>query len=140
MRSTEVFDGEIPILGKMPLQVDDASSLNFDSNVVPRHSRNAVPFKICNAELSWRTHFFKSVVSIVSTWPVIGSVGYTVLTRVPSPISNVKSAHKGNFFINDAHFFMVGPQDGNNDIWMSDYMNSSVLLKVLLHMSGVLKQ
>lgn len=106
----EIPDGEVPILDEMTLDIDDCGSLELQGNIVPGHSWFVDSVKITFPEFSGLGDTSQSVTAVICSAPETVHINNWMLMIVPSTITNIKSAHKGNFLINNTAFFMMRPQ------------------------------
>lgn len=110
---------EVPILNKMPHWVNHWISSMLHTNIMPGHS-------CLNRSINWRDCILyscawsistKPLICVVSSIPIIVDIAQMMIRSIPSPITNIKSAHKSHFLVDYHTFFMMTPQLRN--YWMS---------------------
>lgn len=115
----QVMNRKVPILNKMPLQIDHNCPFYLDSNIVPWHSWLVFPVEITLPILSRLRDTSLALVVKISPFPKSIFISDRMIMCVPSSIADIQSSHKSNLLINDDWLFMVRPQLRNDQSWMS---------------------
>lgn len=100
---------EIPILYKMPGQIDDAFSPNLNGNIVPGHSCMCHVVQIGDEEISRPIDIANSKIAEISAFPLIIVVIEIVFLVIPSAVTKIEAAQEPTFLINHNYLFVVAP-------------------------------
>lgn len=100
----------VPVVNEVPDQITHRWALEVQSNIVPRHSLSA-PWDAILLKFNHICYINHPVVIVLNS-RVHFSISdcHIMLLIIEPPVANVETSHKGNFLVDDHHFFMVSPQ------------------------------